>query len=113
MPLYAANGTINVTVVSGSSFVGAYAANGSKNIQLAPESGFCGRVAPCGAEYAVNSPEQQQGLYAPNGAIYITDNPNSTSGALHVTVVSGTLPVFIVNDSGALFIDDSSRYFTQ
>lgn len=91
MGLYAANGTINVTVVSGSAFVGAYAADGSLNVLEAPGNAFVGRTAPCGAMYVTVAPGTFVGSYAPDGSVYVTDDVLERSGALRVTVVSGNL----------------------
>jgi len=45
---YAADGSINISVVDGSTYTGLYAANGSINVVLAPGTGNVGAYAPCG-----------------------------------------------------------------
>lgn len=90
--LYDTDGRIRVTLVTGSSYVGAYAADGSLNIQYAPGTGYVGRTAPSGAMYVT----EYQGtgpapLYAPDGSIYFTNDPTNFTGALRT--VGGALTV--------------------
>jgi len=91
LALYAANGTVNVTVVDGTTFTGIYAADGSMNVIAASGTVPCGSTHPCGARWVTVSPGNTPcGLYAPDGSWYITEDSTELSGALRVTVVSGS-----------------------
>jgi hypothetical protein len=93
MSYYAADGSINVTVVSGSSYTGLYAADGSINVIASPGNTYVGLYAPCGAYYVtpVTDTSLRQ-FYAPDGSMYVTNTgmPGKNQGQ-PVTVVSGTL----------------------
>lgn len=92
MALYANDGTQNVTVVDGSSFVGAYAPDGSLNVFVTDGLSFVGTTHPSGAMNVTVSPGTLFcGYYAPDGSVYVTEDPTELSGALRVTVVSGSL----------------------
>lgn len=101
MGIYAANGSFNITVVTGAAPVGVYAADGSINvfsrpipIQTDPQVGV---YHPCGAWNVVlnNTTAAPIGAYAQNGAYYVSTNAGAgvydPNGALRVTVVSGAL----------------------
>lgn len=91
MSLYAANGSINVTVVSGSVYTGLYAADGSYNVVVSPGSSQVGLYAPCGAYYVTEAPANTIiGFYAPDGSRYIYTGTYTGSGQ-QVTIVSGSL----------------------
>lgn len=92
MTYYAANGSINVTVVSGSSYTGLYAADGSLNVFKAPGGSYVGLHHPCGALYVTVTPGTLVPYYAPDGSMYVntTSSTNIDSGQ-PVTVVSGSL----------------------
>lgn len=92
MSLRAANGTINVTVVSGASYTGIYAADGSFNVIKAPGGTYVGLFHPCGAQYVTLSTGTLVPYYAPDGSMYVNDlSPINTNSGLPITVVSGTL----------------------
>lgn len=88
--LYAADGSINVTVVSGSSLTGLYAADRSWNVVLASGSSYVGAVHPCGAYWVTVAPSGTHPLRAPDGSLYVSETP-FTNGGRKVTVVSGSL----------------------
>lgn len=87
---YAADGSMNVTVVSGDSTPGLYAADGSINVAVSPGSGFIGAYAPSGAWYVTVAPVNATSIRAPDGSLYVSVSPY-TNGGQHVTVVSGSL----------------------
>lgn len=92
----AADGSLNVTVVSGSSYTGVYAADGSINVIKAPGDTYVGTYHPCGAWYVtlVSSPTSPTPWRAADGSlnVYITLGLNAnTLGGQPVTVVSGSL----------------------
>lgn len=90
--LRAADGSINVTVVDGSTYVGLYAADGSMNVILSPGSSYVGAYHACGAAYVTVSPGTLIPIRAPDGSLYVNNDimpPNNTGQP--VTVVSGTL----------------------
>lgn len=93
MSYYAADGSMNVSVVAGSSYTGLYAADGSINVIAAPGGSYVGRYHPCGAYYV--TPVTDTSFYnstAPDGSMYVTNTgmPKKNQGN-PVTVVSGTL----------------------
>lgn len=88
----AADGSLNVTVVSGSSLTGLYARDGSINVVLATGSSYVGAYHPCGAWYVtVRSSGGPYGYYAADGSMNVVESPYSVSGAVRVTAVSGDL----------------------
>lgn len=107
MSFYAANGSINVSVVSGTSYTGGYAADGSMNVILAPGSSYVGAYHPCGAHYVTLSPGTLVPIRAPDGSLYVTTTggmPPINSGQ-PVTVVSGSFgftPTYFVNSVSGL-----------
>lgn len=90
--LYAANGSINVTVVTGSVYTGLYAPDGSINVIASSGSIYVGAYHPCGAWWVTVSPGTLIPLRAPDGSLYVTNAgmPSSNKGQ-PVTVVSGSL----------------------
>lgn len=88
---YAADGSMNVTVVPGSSYTGLYAADGSINVVLSPGGSQVGLYAPCGAWYVTVSPGTFVPLYAPDGSLYVQETLSIKDSGQNVTVVSGTL----------------------
>jgi len=93
MSLYATDGSINVTVVSGSSWSGLYAGDGSLNVIASPGSSFVGLYHPCGALYVTPVTNNSfYAAYAPDGSLYVTNTgmPSKTQGQ-PVTCVSGNL----------------------
>lgn len=90
MTTYAANGSLNVSVVSGSAYTGIYAADGSINVVVAPGNAYVGAYAPCGAWYVTVSPGTIVPRRAPDGSLYV-NTILSGDGSQSVTVVSGSL----------------------
>lgn len=91
--LYAADGSINVTVVTGSVYTGLYAPDGSINVVTATGSTYVGAYHPCGAWWVTVSPVPTIGalpLRAPDGSKYVSTTP-FTNGGQRVNVVSGSL----------------------
>lgn len=90
---FATDGSINVTVVSGSSYTGLYASDGSYNVIASPGNTYVGLYHPCGALYVtpVTDTTLRQWL-APDGSMYVTNTgmPSKNQGT-PVTVVSGNL----------------------
>lgn len=88
---YAADGSMNVTVVNGLSNVGIYAADGSINVILSPGGTNVGAYHPCGAWYVSIVPA---GTWvparAPDGSLYVYTGAYTGVGR-QVTVVSGSL----------------------
>lgn len=94
MGFYAADGSMNVTVVDGLTYVGLHAADGSINVILAPGGVYVGAYHPCGAWYVTTAPVAPtipNPIRAPDGSLNYSKTP-FTNGGQHVTVVSGILP---------------------
>lgn len=89
--LYAADGSWNISVVSGSSLTGLYAADGSINVVISPGGGQVGLYAPCGAYYVTVSPGTFVSRYALDGSLYVQETITVLDSGQNVTVVSGTL----------------------
>lgn len=89
--VYAADGSLNVTVVSGSSLTGLYAANGSINVVQAVGTLPCGAYHPCGAWWVTTVTSGLVGYYAADGSMNVAESPYTAHGAVRVTVVSGSL----------------------
>jgi hypothetical protein len=90
MSLYAADGSLNITVVSGSTYVGRYAPDGSMNVVVSNGSTYTGLHHPSGAMYVIDTNSPITSIQHPSGAWYVSDSPYQT-GANRVTVVSGSL----------------------
>lgn len=88
----AANGSINVTVVPGTSYTGFYAPDGSMNVIVSPGTSYVGAFHPCGAQYVTVSPGTLVPYRAPDGSMYVVvaAAPSTNSGQ-PVTVVAGSL----------------------
>lgn len=92
MSLYASDGSLNVSVVAGSSYTGLYAADGSLNVIASPGT-YVGIYHPCGALYVTPVTDTSlHSYYAPDGSMYVTNTgmPRKDQGQ-PVTVVSGSL----------------------
>lgn len=93
----AQDGSLNITVVAGTSWTGATAADGSINVVGSPGTSFVGMYHPCGAWYvtvAPASPTIPTPYHAPDGSVYVYVTlglNNNTLGGQPVTVVSGSL----------------------
>jgi hypothetical protein len=93
MSLYAADGSLNVTVVAGSSYTGLYAADGSLNVIAAPGGSYVGAYHACGALYVTPVTDNTlRSIRAADGSLYVTNTgmPGKNQGQ-PVTVVSGSL----------------------
>lgn len=90
MGLYASDGSINVTVVDGNSYVGAQAADGSLNVLVVDGSDYTGLLAGCGAVNVIAAVADSNSYFHPCGAWYVSESPYSI-GAVRVTVVSGSI----------------------
>lgn len=88
--LHASDGSINVTVVAGSSRTGLYAADGSMNVKASPGT-LVGLHHPCGAIYVTKVTSGIKGYYAADGSMNVAVSPYTATGATRVTVVSGSL----------------------
>src|SRR6266403_504105 len=114
MPFYAANGSWNVTVVTGSVYTGLYAPDGSLNVITSPGSVYVGSHHPCGALYVTTTLGGRVSFYAPDGSIYVTNlAPPGTNQGQSVTVVAGSLfgPLsFVLREDGSFVLrEDGSR----
>lgn len=98
MALYAADGSIRVTEVTGLAITGAYAADGSWNVVPSLGTTFVGTRHPCGALWVtVITSSSQRGIYAPDGSLYIQVTPYSyPSAGIRVTDVLGTLSYALI-----------------
>lgn len=90
MSFFAANGSINVTVVPGTSYSGLYATDGSINVIKSSGSSYVGAYHPCGALWVTVSPGTLVPLRAPDGSLYV-NTTLAKNGSQSVTVVSGSL----------------------
>src|SRR5271167_1513005 len=109
--LYAADGSYNVTVVSGATYTGLYAADGSLNVVQDTGSVYKGLYNPCGA-YNVVYVTTPVGtgplpLYGPNGDWQVSTTPY-TAGGKPVTVVSGSF-----SGGGSIFLQSDMSKTTS
>lgn len=86
--LYAADGSLNVSVVAGTSFTGLYAADGSWNI--IHDTTNNGPYHPCGALRVTHVTTNQTDIYAADGSLNVSVSPYVTNSR-NITVVSGVL----------------------
>ena len=89
--MVASDGSLNVTVVTGSSYSGVYAADGSINVIKSPGGTYVGAYHPCGAWYVTVSPGTSVPIRAPDGSLYVQQSPGTHNEGQPVTVVSGSL----------------------
>ena len=90
MTLFAADGSLNVTVVDGNSYTGAQAADGSLNVLVVDGTDYTGLLAGCGAVNVIAAVADSNSYFHPCGAWYISESPYYT-GAVKVTVMSGSI----------------------
>jgi hypothetical protein len=91
LALYAADGSLNVTVVDGSTLTGLYAANGSYNVVEVDGITLTGLYHPCGAyNVYVASADWTGGSIHPCGALVVSTTPYYKN-TNKITAVSGTL----------------------
>lgn len=88
MALYAADGSINVTVVDGTALIGRYAANGSWNV-FQTTGTQRGAYHPCGAFNVTVDNTGPNAIRAADGSMNVTTTPFNGKGAQRVTVVAG------------------------
>lgn len=89
--LHAADGSLNVTVVDGSTLTGLWAADGSINVVKSDGSVYRGAYHPCGAWWVTLVTSGIVGYYAPDGSMNVAESPYTSTGAVRVTAVSGSL----------------------
>lgn len=89
--VYAADGSLRLTVVDGTTHTGIYAPDGSFNVVKATGLIFVGAYHPCGAWWVTPVTSGQVGYYAPDGSMNVAESPYTAKGAVRVTVVSGSL----------------------
>lgn len=87
--VYAADGSMNVTVVTGATITGLYAPNGSINVVESTGSNYLGLHHPCGAWWVTLVSSGQVSRMAPNGSLNVDTSPYNTN-ATRVTVVGGS-----------------------
>lgn len=88
----AADGSLNVAVVAGTSPTGIYAASGAINVVQAPVVvGPIGAYHPCGAWWVTTAPAGVPvPARAPDGSLYVCQAPYTTGGR-RITVTSGVI----------------------
>jgi hypothetical protein len=93
--LHAADGSINIAIVSGAAYTGSISVDGAQNAIVAPGGSYVGSTHPCGAIYITNSPAPVGGIpnpiRAPDGSLNCSVSPY-TNGGQHVTTVAGVFP---------------------
>lgn len=90
--LFAADGSINITVVSaGGVNRPVYAADGSINVVKTSGTGNVGASDASGAWNVSVSPKTLVPARAPDGSLYVQTAPYVLDGGQRVTVVSGSL----------------------
>lgn len=90
MSLYASDGSINISVVDGSTYTGLQASDGSYYVVVSDGSTWRGTHHPCGGWWVTVSPTNNNYLYASDGSYNVSETPFTNNG-MHVTVVSGSL----------------------
>ncbi len=86
--IYATDGSINVTVVDGTTRTGLYAANGSFNVVQNDSGTPIGLYHACGAYNVIVVTTGLKGYYAVNGNMNVSVSPYNP-GCTKVTVVAG------------------------
>lgn len=87
--LNAADGSINVSVVSGSSYTGLYSTGGGYNVVQATGGSYVGMYHPCGALNVTNQTSAVYPVRNTDGSLNVSVSPYET-GTQHVTVISGS-----------------------
>lgn len=88
--VYASDGSMDITVVSGSTRTGIYAPDGSIYVVVATGLTYVGAYHPCGAWWVTVAPSGVHGIRAPDGSLYVSTTP-FTNGGQRVNVISGSL----------------------
>lgn len=106
MSLYNADGQINLTVVSGSSYTGAQAPDGSYYIVLNAGTSYTGFRHPCGAINAVVN-ETPSSAKAPNGSAYVKTQSDGVgytfSTSVASTIISRNVAPTVASTTGGTF----------
>lgn len=90
MATYAADGSLNIRVVDGNTYVGRYATDGSTYVVVSDGSTYTGASHRSGAMNVVNTNSDVLSFQHPSGGIYVSD-ATFVNGGTRVTVISGTL----------------------
>lgn len=92
--LYAADGSWNISVVTGAALTGKYAADGSLNCVIEPIPSLTptGLQHPCGAYWITRAIGASASRSAADGSLNVSTTPYTLTYAQRVTVVSGVLP---------------------
>jgi len=90
MTFYAADGSMNVTVVDGLTITGIQAADGSTNVVQRDGLSLVGSQHPCGAYNIVND-GTSVGYYHTSGALNISQFGAYRENTVKVTAVSGVI----------------------
>lgn len=93
--IYAPDGSIRVTLVTGLTYVGRYAPDGSLNVTL--DTAGVGIYHPSGAIRGTNISAGSLGLYAPNGGYYFDGLATAAELLLGFTEPDGFAIDFISN----------------
>lgn len=89
--IYAADGSINVTQVSGAAYVGRYAPDGSMNVFISSGTSPVGKTHASGAQQIVRNLSGTQHYHHGDGSTLIQTTPY-TLGGQRITIVSGSIP---------------------
>jgi len=108
--IYAADGSYNVTVVDGLSWVGLYAADGSLNVYEVDGTEPVGAYHSSGALNVYVTSSAVLKYRHPSGALYVSETPYLT-GSTKVTVVAGAFAGGAYNPSLDFSIANNSQYF--
>lgn len=90
MALYAADGSLNISVADGTTYTGRYAPDGSMYVVVTDGNTYTGMNHRSGALYVVNTNSDVLSFQHPSGGIWVSNSPY-VNGGTRVTVVSGTL----------------------
>lgn len=111
--IYNTDGSIRVTVVTGSSFTGIQAPDGSINVVINDGTQRLGRQHPCGAVNAVILTSPSLSTTAPNGSIYIVLRNGSyviyTGAGASSTASSPNLDVKTITGTDLIAYWDANR----
>ena len=111
--LYADDGSVRVTVVTGTSITGLYAPDRSMNVIEGIPGVHRGLYHPCGAmlvKVNADSPGTSTSAYSPDGFRNISTPPftNPISGAMRCTVVAGAFSTTITSTSSGVSYNASA-----
>lgn len=114
--IYNKDGSINVNVVDGETFVGFYSADGAMNVVDASQDGGKGIYHPCGA-IRVTLDDDARTRYAPDGSMYVStagtgaglfvtgdfEGGDEEPEPIHPTELEGLTALFDVSELESLF----------